>query len=134
MSSTLELSPSSRSISLFKICQIADTGPDRDDLDSFNLANDFKFHSSSVLSDNFIQVLQDGHGFLSLSPVVKCSQTGAETIKLICEQPPVQTLEFPEALMRLLVELNAWLGMGAQFGGITRSAFLLTSPDDAPVA
>ena len=51
MSSALELSPSPRSISLFKIRQIADAGPDSDNLDSLNLANDFKFHSSSVLSN-----------------------------------------------------------------------------------
>ena len=66
MSSALELSPSPRPIGFFKIRQITDAGPDRNDFDSFNLANDFKFHSSAVLSDNLIEVRQDGHGFLSL--------------------------------------------------------------------
>ena len=54
MGSTLKLSLLPRSISLFKIRPIADAGPDRDDLDFFNLANDFKFHGSSVLLDNLI--------------------------------------------------------------------------------
>jgi len=79
MGSTLELSPLPRSISLFRIRQIADAGPDRDDLDFFNLANDFKFHSSSVPSDNLIQMLPDGHGFLSLLPFVDYSLRGALT-------------------------------------------------------
>jgi hypothetical protein len=48
MSRTLELSPSPCSISLLKIRQIADAGPNGDDLDLFNLANDLKFHSSPV--------------------------------------------------------------------------------------
>jgi hypothetical protein len=55
MGSALEFSPSPRSIRFFKIRQITDAGPDRDDVDSFNLANDFKFHSSSVLSDKLIE-------------------------------------------------------------------------------
>ena len=61
MGSALELSPPPRSIGLFKIRQIADAGPDSDDFDLFNLAKDFKFHSSSVPFDNLIQMLQDGH-------------------------------------------------------------------------
>ncbi len=74
MSSALELSPSPRAINLFKISQIADAGPDRDDLDPFDLADEFKFHGLSVPSDNLTQVIQDGQGFLSLSPVVLYSQ------------------------------------------------------------
>jgi hypothetical protein len=50
MGHTLELSPTPRSIGFFEIRQIADVSPDRDNLDVFNLANDFKFHSSSVCS------------------------------------------------------------------------------------
>ena len=53
MGSTLELSPLPRSISLFRIRQIADAGPDRDDLDFFNLADDFK----SILSQGCNQSL-----------------------------------------------------------------------------
>ena len=63
----------------FKIRQIADAGPDRDDVDFFDLANDYKFYSSSVLSDNLIQILQHGHGFLSLLPLADFSLRGALT-------------------------------------------------------
>lgn len=50
MGHALELSPPARSLGLFEICLIADANPDRDNLDVFNLANDFKFHRSSVYS------------------------------------------------------------------------------------
>ncbi len=48
MGHTLELSPTPRAVGFLEIRQIADVSPDRDNLDVFNLANDFKFHGSSV--------------------------------------------------------------------------------------
>jgi hypothetical protein len=49
MSFALELSPPPRSIGLFKIRQIANAGPDRDNFDLIDLVKDFKFHSQPFL-------------------------------------------------------------------------------------
>jgi len=45
----LELSPPPRSIGLFKIRQIANAGPDRDNFDLIDLVKDFKFQGQPLL-------------------------------------------------------------------------------------
>jgi hypothetical protein len=49
MGFALELSPSPRSMGLFKIRQIADAGPHSDYFDPLDLAKDSKFHCRSLL-------------------------------------------------------------------------------------
>jgi len=80
MSSALELSPLPRSISLFKIRQIADAGPDSDNSipSIWLMTSNFTVHPFFLI--NLIQVLQDGHGLLSLPPAVKQSQASTLTL------------------------------------------------------
>lgn len=49
MSFALELSPPPRSIGLFKIRQIANAGPVRDNFDLMDLVEDVKFHGQPFL-------------------------------------------------------------------------------------